>query len=374
MTTLKTPLYDAHVAAGAKMAPFAGYDMPIQYKDGIIAEHEWVRNSCGIFDVSHMGQAILSGPKVNELLTFLTPSSFLKASKGKARYTVLTNTEGGIIDDFIATRLNDDSFFLVLNAARKQEDIKWITQHLHGSQALEEFPDRALIAIQGPKAESVLNNLFKDDVSELGYMTAMNASLKDDTLVFISRLGYTGEDGFEVSLPGDHATAFWNELLANDDAKPIGLGARDSLRLEMGYPLYGHDLDETTSPIEANLSWVVSKVNEQFNGAPRILAERASGPKRLRVGIKLTDKGIAREGATIKTSDGKDIGILTSGGFSPSLKTAIGQGYIEAAYAKPGANILVDVRGRTLTAQTHTIDFMPANTKTQKKELKKAAG
>lgn len=369
--TRKTPLYDAHVALGAKMVPFAGYDMPIQYKEGIIAEHEWVRSHAGIFDVSHMGQAILKGAGAAELCGKLTPSDFTTLALGKAKYTVLTNEQGGIIDDLIITRLTEDSLFLVLNAARKEVDVKWFTEHLKMVHVLEEFTDRALIALQGPEAEKVLAALIKQNPAEFDYMTAHNCELKDGTVVLISRLGYTGEDGFEISIPGQFAEAFWNSMLKNPSVKPIGLGARDSLRLEMGYPLYGHDLDETTSPVEASLGWVVSKEHSGFTGDARILKEKAGKPSRKRMGVKLTDKGIAREGAVLKSKDGVKIGTLTSGGFSPSLKTAIGQGYVDIAHAEKGREILVEVRGRDIPAVLHTPDFMAPRTKTAN-ALKKA--
>lgn len=367
MTTLTTPLTAVHEKSGAKMCAFAGYSMPIQYSEGIIAEHEWTRTHAGLFDVSHMGQAILKGPEVPELLSRITPTPFTKTPIGKAKYTVLTNPEGGIIDDFIATRLSDDSFFLVINAGRKGQDIAWITDQINHLQVLEQFTDRALIALQGPDAEAVLQQHTAASLSELGYMSAIATDLKNGLKVFISRLGYTGEDGFEISLPGAEAPAFWESLTADKRVKPVGLGARDSLRLEMGYPLYGHDLDESISPIEAGLSWVVSKSNTDFTGAGRILNERENGPSRIRVGIEITGKGVAREECPIKTTDGEVIGRLTSGGFSPSLKKAIGQGYIDPKFAAAGTPVHVEVRGRNIEAVTHTVDFLPARTKAAKK-------
>lgn len=359
-----TPLHASHLAANAKMCAFAGYDMPIQYPTGVIVEHDWVRQNAGLFDVSHMGQAIIKGKGAAQLLSTLTPSSFLAAKQGKAKYTVLTNPQGGIIDDFIATRLSEDSFFLVINAACKDKDLAWIKSKLTADTTLEVLENRALIALQGPKAEGVLVELLNNpSLEDLPYMSLQEGALRDDTPIFVSRLGYTGEDGFELSIPNDKVATVWDALLDYPEVKPIGLAARDSLRLEMGYPLYGHDLTEETSPIEANLSWVVSKNHDRFIGSERILKEKVQGVLQKRVGIKLVDKGIAREGSPLYAKDGSAIGTLTSGGFSPSLKASIGQAYVQTAYAEPEKEVFVEVRGKKILAITQPLSFIEAKTK-----------
>lgn len=360
----QTPLYPAHITLNAKMCPFAGYDMPIQYSTGVIAEHEWVRSNAGLFDVSHMGQVLLKGKGAAQLLSTLTPSSFIQAKPGRAKYTVLTNEQGGIIDDFIASCVEEDYFFLVINAACKEKDIAWIKRHLTPDTILEVLEKQSLIALQGPKAEEVLVELLNNvSLKDLAYMRLQECALKDGTPIFVSRLGYTGEDGFELSIPQDKVAMIWDALLDYPEVKPIGLAARDSLRLEMGYPLYGHDLTDKTSPIEASLEWVISKNHGGFIGSERIFREKATGCKTKRVGIKLVDKGIAREDSVLYSKDGKPVGTLTSGGFSPSLKASIGQGYVETSYAEAGKELFVEVRGKKILAITQPLSFIEAKTK-----------
>lgn len=359
MTILKTALFDAHLAAGAKTGPFAGYDMPLYYKKGVLKEHEWVRSNAGLFDVSHMGQIYLEGPGVVAFLERLTPANFAKTGHNVAKYTVLTNEQGGIIDDLIITRINDTKFFSVINAGCKEKDIAWMTDHLSGDVKLTRLDDRALLALQGPKAEQALREVLNINAADLGYMRLLFA---DDLI--ISRLGYTGEDGFEISVPAMKAEELWNKLLANPLVKPIGLAARDSLRLEMGYPLYGHDINDETTPLEADLAWVMGKGNEGFIGAGNVLGKT---PTRKRVGLKLIDKGIAREGAEIRNDKNEVIGALTSGGHSPTLKSSIGMGYVDAAYAAPGTKLFVTVRGHNIAAEIAALPFIPARTKSAKK-------
>lgn len=358
----KTPLYDDHVRLGAKICPFAGYDMPIQYAPGIIKEHEWTRSKAGAFDVSHMGQAIVSGEKAAEFFSRITPSSFLKVQPSVAKYTVLTNEAGGIIDDLIITKMDEKKFFVVINAARKEVDVAWMKKNLPENVVFMELANHALIALQGPEAETVLaNELPEAGLPALGYMRLKETNWKGAP-VFVSRLGYTGEDGFEVSIPADKAVAFWKTLLAHPSVQPIGLAARDSLRLEMGYPLYGHDLNEQTTPVEANLSWVIGKEHKGFIGAEKILPQLASGTATRRVGVKLTGSGIAREGADIYVGPEK-VGALTSGGFSPSLKASIGQGYVKTNAAREGQAVEVEVRGKRIPAVIAPLSFIPARTK-----------
>jgi len=262
----QTSLNQIHKDQKAKMVEFSGYEMPVEYSLGMLKEHEWVRNDkVGLFDVSHMGQIIIEGPDSAEFLSKLTPSNFKIAKNNLAKYTVLTNETGGIIDDLIITRIADDKFFIVINAGCKEKDIAWIEKNLPPELTLTKLDNRSLIAIQGAKAEEILQNFIaKSNLSDLPYMNLGYFTLKNGNEVFISRTGYTGEDGFEVSIENSAAADFWLKLCQNEFVKPIGLGARDSLRLEMGYPLYGHDLNEDISPVEAGLSWVVSKTNNSF--------------------------------------------------------------------------------------------------------------
>ncbi|MGQ0526419.1 MAG: glycine cleavage system aminomethyltransferase GcvT [Alphaproteobacteria bacterium] len=365
---LKTPLHEAHGALGAKMSEFAGYDMPLYYKDGVMAEHEWVRKAAGLFDVSHMGQVTIEGSGTAEFFEKITPSAFKNKKHGRAQYTVLTNGEGGIVDDLIVTRLADDKFFAVLNAGCKDKDIDWIKKHLTPDLKFTYIRDHALVAIQGPSSEKVLKTVLGVDTGPIGYMTLQDFTLKDGTKIVVSRLGYTGEDGFEISIPEKKAAEIWNELLEHADVKPIGLAARDSLRLEMGYCLYGHDIGEETSPVEADIAWIIRKDNHTFIGAGRVVGELEKGASRKRVGIKLLDKGVAREGAEIRNQQDEIVGMLTSGGFSPSLKESIGQGYISAALARAGEKIFVNVRGRNIAAEVARLPFIPAKTKRAAKQ------
>lgn len=364
----KTILNETHRSQGAKMVEFAGYDMPVQYSEGMLKEHEWVRSgNVGIFDVSHMGQYILEGKDSVKFLSTITPTDFATVPQTVAKYTVLTNPEGGIIDDLIITKINDEKFFIVLNAGCKEKDEKWIRKNMPQEHILTELIDRSLIAIQGEKAQDVLNDFIKaGDLTNLPYMNIGAYELINGSPVFISRTGYTGEDGFEVSVDNKTAPSFWLDLSAQPEVKPIGLGARDSLRLEVGYPLYGHDLDDTTSPIEAALGWVVSKTNTNFIGAQRVLKEKAEGVKRKRLGVKLLDRGIAREGTEIR-KDGKKIGVLSSGGFSPNLKVSIGQGYFDTTLAKVGDQVSAVVRDREIPAVLTSPVFVEAKTKSVKK-------
>lgn len=346
-----------HVALSAKMGEFAGYDMPLYYGEGVLKEHEWVRAHAGIFDVSHMGQVIFHGNDTARFLEKLTPSNFHTAKPFVSKYTVLTNELGGIVDDLIITKLSDTNYFAVINAGCKEKDISWITRHLTDDVELQYLDERALIAIQGPDAEKALLESADIDTSQLGYMRMMEASL-EGTTVFLSRLGYTGEDGFEISIPANKVESLWDRLLLHPSVKPIGLAARDSLRLEMGYCLYGHDITDETTPLEANLSWVMSKNNSGFIGADHI-----HEPKRKRVGFKLVDKGIAREGAEIRTMRDEVIGTVTSGTFSPTLKQSIGQGYVPVEYAADGTQVLVHVRGNNILAEITPMPFVQPKVK-----------
>jgi len=354
----RTPLYDIHLASGAKMAPFAGYEMPLTYATGSLKEHAQVRTSAGLFDVSHMGQILVAGEGADRFWQLVTPSNFVSLAETKARYTALTNEAGGIIDDLIVTKLGATRFFAVLNAACKEKDIAHLKAHLpHGVQ-LEVWEERALLALQGPNAEKALGDVLNIDLTNLHYMQCQEISG-----LHISRLGYTGEDGFEISAPSAMANELWMKLVQHPDVLPVGLAARDSLRLEMGYPLYGHDLDETTSPIEAHLEWIISKNNDTYLGRNRCLSEMERGASRLRVGIVLDDRAIAREGAEIFDANGIAIGTLTSGGFSPTLGVAIGQGYVRRESALIGARVFVTVREKRIGAEIRAMPFVTRRTK-----------
>jgi aminomethyltransferase len=364
----KTALHEAHKNLGAKMGEFAGYDMPLYYGEGVIREHEWVRGSAGLFDVSHMGQITIEGEGVAAFLESITPSGFAAKKDGRAQYTVLTNEKGGIIDDLIITKISENKFFAVINAGCKDKDLAWIRGKLPAHLKLDYLEDNALIALQGPAAERVMRDVFKVDLADMPYMSMLETKAPWGCQLLISRLGYTGEDGFEISLPNNHAAQAWGKLLTNREVKPVGLAARDSLRLEMGYALYGHDIDQDTSPVEADLTWVISRQTRDYLGYARISGELAEGPARKRVGFKLLEKGIAREGAEIRDSLDKKIGVLTSGGFSPSLKESIGQGYIESSFSEAGQKVFVNVRGRNIAAEVTKMPFIPARTKSMKKK------
>ena len=365
--TLKTtPLYEAHVAAGARMVPFAGYSMPVQYKDGVLKEHLWTRENAGLFDVSHMGQARLRGVSPLSAFEEVTPGDFIGLKPGKQRYSVLLNRTGGIIDDLMAARpisfdgTGDDGLFVVVNGACKDNDFKVIDDELAGQVRIERLEDRALMALQGPKAAEVL----AAHASEAAAMVFMDARMFNafGTDLIVSRSGYTGEDGYEISVPASQAERVWNTLQADERVRPIGLGARDSLRLEAGLPLYGHDVDESVSPVEADLAFAVSKKRREardFPGAARIAKELAEGPSRKRVGLIVLEGAPAREGAQIADEAGEVVGVVTSGGFSPSLGKPIAMGFVPPALVGVGTRLKVIVRGKAQAAEVAAMPFVP---------------
>ena len=364
---LKTPLHRLHVSLGAKMAPFAGYDMPIQYPIGIIAEHLHTRAEAGLFDVSHMGQAFLVGPNHDtaaRALEALVPADILGLALGQQRYTQLLDGEGNILDDLMVTRsadpAEDGALMLIVNAARKAEDFAHIAAALPANVRLIVAGHRALIALQGPKAAEVLSRL-DPDIAAMPFMTARSTQL-GGIGAHVSRSGYTGEDGFEISLRDTRVETLARLLLAQPEVKPIGLGARDSLRLEAGLCLYGHDIDATTTPVEAGLLWSIQKrrrVEGGFPGTPRVQAQIAEGPARKRVGLVLEGKQPAREGAEIEAADGAIIGKVTSGGFGPTLKGPLAMGYVDSAHAAPGTAVQLLVRGKPLPARVAAMPFVP---------------
>lgn len=364
---LETPLATLHRALGARMVPFAGYAMPVQYPAGILAEHNWTREKAGLFDVSHMGQAFLEGPDhatTARALEALTPGDFLNLTPGRIRYTLLTTAEGGIIDDLMVTRPAeadaDGTLFLVVNAARKAIDYAHIAANLPDGVTLRPVEDRALLALQGPLAAAVLAR-HVPGAETMGFMTAADTAF-DGIPVAISRSGYTGEDGYEISVAAAEAEAVARALLDEEEVKPIGLGARDSLRLEAGLCLYGHDIDEATSPAEADLGFAVPKRRRAeggFPGAGRILAEFADGPARLRVGIQPDGRAPAREGTEIRDASGTLVGLVTSGGFGPTAGGPVAMGYVAADAAKAGTPLTLSVRGKDLAARVVPLPFVP---------------
>jgi len=364
-TALKyTPLNDLHIALGARMVPFAGYSMPVQYT-GVLAEHLHTRTSAGLFDVSHMGQAILTGKGVGKAIETLVPGDVQVLEPSRIRYTQFLDEQGNILDDLMITRLNPEgegeSLFLVVNAGCKDADFAHITKHLPQFE-LKILEDRALLALQGPKAAAVLARRLPQ-VATMPFMSMAVVQDGADTL-YISRSGYTGEDGYEISVPETSARAFADWLLAQPEVLPIGLGARDSLRLEGGLCLYGHDIDTTTNPVEAGLLWSISKRRRQeggFPGAAQVQKAIADGPKRRRVGILPDGKAPAREGTEITGLDGVKIGTITSGTFGPSLGRPVAMGYVDAAHAAVGTQVQLIVRGKALPAQIVSMPFIPNN-------------
>ncbi len=343
---LRTPLYDLHVSLGAKMVPFAGYEMPVQYPLGVLKEHLWTREKAGLFDVSHMGQAALIAADgkfetAARLLETLVPADIQSLKVGQQRYSQFLGPDGGILDDLMITRPMapnaEGVLFLVVNAGCKDADYAHIAKHLPAGVRLEIMPDRALLALQGPAAGDVMAKL-SPEAGALSFMAARSTRIGPIDC-HVSRSGYTGEDGYEISVPEKSAVDLAKLLMSDERVQPIGLGARDSLRLEAGLCLYGHDIDTTTSPIEAGLQWSIQKrrrIEGGFPGAARIQKELADGPSRLRVGIKPDGRAPAREGTEIVDGTGAKIGVITSGGFGPSVNGPVAMGYVAAVHAKPG--------------------------------------
>jgi aminomethyltransferase len=362
-----TPLHALHVARGARMVPFAGYEMPVQYADGIIAEQTHTREAAGLFDVSHMGQAFVVGADhetAARALEALVPADIVSLAPGRQRYTQLTDANGGILDDLMVTRSaepeEDGVLMLIVNAARKDADYAHIAAGLSAGVRLIRADHRALIALQGPKAAAVLERHCAG-AAAMPFMTARSASF-DGIDCHVSRSGYTGEDGYEISVKANRVRAIAERLLGHTEVKPIGLGARDSLRLEAGLCLYGHDIDTSTSPVEAGLAWSIQKRRREeggFPGADRVLAELRDGAPRLRVGLRPEGRVPAREGAEIKSKDGAPIGTVTSGGFGPSLGGPIAMGYVARDFAAPGTPVALVVRGKDIPAAVVPLPFVP---------------
>lgn len=356
----KLPLDAWHRAHGARMVPFAGYEMPIQY-EGIVAEHDWTRTSAGLFDVSHMGQLMLSGPDLDAAVEALLPIDLSTLKVGSQRYSLLLDENGGVLDDLMVSRL-PDALYLVVNGATKWDDIGHMREFLPDEITLNHLEDRALLALQGPKAVDALARHAQGgpELSALTFMKFANYTIAGHE-VSIARAGYTGEDGFEISIPSDAVEEITTLLCSEPEVKPIGLGARDSLRLEAGLPLYGHDMSPETSPIEAGLIFGINKRRRTeggFPGAERINREISQGTARKWVGLKLDGRLPAREGAEVYSGDAR-VGAVTSGGFSPTLGQPIAMAYVDASHAAHGTALEIEVRGKRLAATVTPTPFVP---------------
>lgn len=359
---LKTPLYDLHLKLGARMVPFAGYEMPVQYSAGIKTEHLHCRAQAGLFDVSHMGQLVVKGPWATAELEKIIPVDLEALQINQQSYGLFTNEQGGILDDLIITKWAEDCFFLVVNADCKKQDIAHLKSNLSDNTELSELADQALLALQGPKAAEVIADLWPEAAS----LKFMNGLTTRDA--YITRSGYTGEDGFEISCPADTASEVAEKLLSYGQVEAIGLGARDSLRLESGLCLYGHDMDAQSTPIEAGLGWSISKSRRSggakegnFPGSEIILKQMNAGAARKRVGLDIEGRAPVREGAVIEDTNGNKIGIVTSGGFSPTLKKPIAMGYVDSAFSKIDTPVNAIVRDKARPSKICKLPFVTPN-------------
>ncbi|MCE0743279.1 glycine cleavage system aminomethyltransferase GcvT [Acetobacter sicerae] len=373
-TLLQTPLFSLHEECGARMVPFAGYAMPLQYADGIMAEHQHTRAHAGLFDVSHMGQVALRPidgdmNRVALALERIVPVDVLGLKPGRQRYGFLTNETGGILDDLMIVNMGS-WFLVVVNAACKAQDIALMQRELSSDCTVEPLEDRALLALQGPEAEAALARIAPD-VTTMKFMDAKAVTL-DGVEAIVTRSGYTGEDGFEISVPADRAEQVARSLLAQPEVKPIGLGARDSLRLEGGLCLYGSDLDETTSPVEGALEWAIQKARRNdgaraggFPGADLILVQLEHGTSRRRVGLLAEGRAPVRHGAELfaESEGGTSIGVVTSGAFGPTLQAPVAMGYVETAFTPVGTKVFAELRGRRIPVTVAAMPFVPAGFK-----------
>jgi len=348
-----TALTEVHIKEGAKMVPFAGYNMPVQYA-GINAEHETVRNGVGVFDVSHMGEFIIKGDHALELIQQVTSNDASKLYDGKVQYSCLPNLDGGIVDDLLVYRIDEKTYMLVVNASNIDKDWDWISKFNTMGADMKNISDRtSLLAIQGPKAAAALQSLTDIDLASMEYYTFKKGTFAGIDNVVVSATGYTGAGGFEIYFENASAEHIWNAIFEAGKSfgiKPIGLGARDTLRLEMGFCLYGNDIDDTTSPLEAGLGWV-TKFTKEFNNSAALQQQKADGLKRKLVGFEMIDRGIPRHDYEIVDADGNNIGRVTSGTQSPSLQKAIGMGYVDNAFAKEGTEIYIIIRDNKIKAQ-----------------------
>lgn len=352
METKQVPLNDLHEKLGAKMVPFAGYNMPVRYSSDI-EEHMTVRNGVGVFDVSHMGEFKVEGPQALDLIQRITSNDASKLVDGQAQYTCLPNEQGGIVDDLVVYRIKENDYFIVVNASNIEKDWNWFSKYnLKGATLKNLSDDMCLFAVQGPKAVGVLQKLTKTDLSSIKYYHFAIGEFAGVADVIISNTGYTGAGGFEIYVNNKDGEKIWNAIFEagkDENIKPIGLGARDTLRLEMGFCLYGNDIDDTTSPLEAGLGWI-TKFTKDFTNSVNLKKQKEDGVKKKLVGLKMIDKGIPRHDYILKDAAGNIIGKVTSGTQSPMLSIGIGLGYVTTEFSAPGTEIFVDVRGKALKA------------------------
>ncbi|HHT27496.1 MAG TPA: glycine cleavage system aminomethyltransferase GcvT [Firmicutes bacterium] len=360
----RTPLYEAHVAAGARMIEFAGWEMPVQYT-GVLEEHKTVRRYAGLFDLSHMGELFISGPDALEALQYLTTNDAAKIDVGQAQYSLLCLPTGGIVDDIVIYRL-EDGYMVVVNAANSDKDVEWIQSRLRGDVTFENrSANTALLAVQGPLAAEILAKLTTTDLDALYSFEACRGQVAGVDAI-ISRTGYTGEDGFELYFDDQYAVQLWTELLRVGTPlgmAPVGLGARDTLRLEAKLSLYGNDLDENTTPLEAGLSYFVRFEKEEFIGREALLEQKAEGIRRKLVGFVMQERGIPRHGYPLLSASGEKVGVVTSGSVSPSTGKEIGLGYVQSELAVPGETIYVEMRGKARAAEIIKGRFVAAKTR-----------
>jgi aminomethyltransferase len=359
----RTPLYDVHVKAGAKMVPFGGWEMPVQYT-GIVEEHRAVRGAVGLFDISHMGEFEVRGPRALATLQRLTTNDVAALELGQVQYSLLCYPEGGIVDDLTLYRLGDDHYMVTVNAANIDKDWRWVTEQGAGAEWTDVSADTALLAVQGPRAEPLVGRLADRDVTAIAYYRFARGHVSG-VPALISRTGYTGEDGFELYVPAGRAEVLWHALVdagRGDGLRPIGLGARDTLRLEMRYSLYGNDIDHTTNPLEAGLGWVVKPAKGDFVGRTAIESLRSRGVARRLVGLEMVDRAVARHGYRI-VRDGAPVGQITSGSFAPSLERFIAMGYVRVDLAPVGTELDVEVRGTAQRARVVPTPFHPSKVK-----------
>ena len=364
-TLLKTPLHALHLELGARMVPFAGYDMPVQYPLGVMKEHLHTREQAGLFDVSHMGQIRLTGANAAKALETLVPVDIIDLPVGMQRYAMFTNEQGGILDDLMVANLGNDELFLVVNAACKDQDLAHLRTHIGDQCTIEPlFEERALLALQGPAAVKVLARLAPE-VTQMTFMQFATLRLLGVDC-YVSRSGYTGEDGFEISVPAANAESLARSLLAETEVQAIGLGARDSLRLEAGLCLYGHDMNTDTTPIEASLLWAISKARRAdgaraggFPGADRIFTQQQTGVARKRVGLLPQERTPVREGAEIVDAQGTVIGSVCSGGFGPTLGGPLAMGYLDSAFVELDTEVCAMVRGKKVPLRVSKMPFVP---------------
>ena len=342
------------------MVPFAGYNMPVSY-EGINAEHETVRNAVGVFDVSHMGEFIVKGPNALDLIQRVTSNDVSLLTDGKIQYSCFPNEQGGIVDDLLVYRITSDSYMLVVNASNIDKDWEWMSARNTNGAEMHNISDKtSLLAVQGPKAVEALQSLTNINLKDMAYYTFEKGTFAGIDNILISATGYTGAGGFEIYFENEHAQTIWDAVFKAGAAygiKPIGLGARDTLRLEMGFCLYGNDINDTTSPIEAGLGWI-TKFTKTFTNSANLLAQKESGVTKKLVGFEMIDRGIPRHDYEICTADGQSIGLVTSGTQSPTLQKGIGMGYVQTAHSKAGTEIFIKVRDRLLKAQVVKVPFL----------------